>query len=152
MKKILLSIALLATALCSQAQNHHGQTNKDIMDVAVKVNAYFMKKNPDPTLPTFVKRMRPSSLWTRAVYYEGLMALYESDMRRSNKYLFVIGFCCFLGWRGKVGIVSADTIVITVSVVNTGNSVKTDDTDLLIFPLTLSQVAVLQASCRRKLL
>lgn len=77
MKKILLSIALLATALCSQAQNHHGQTNKDIMDVAVKVNAYFMKKNPDPTLPTFVKRMRPSSLWTRAVYYEGLMALYE---------------------------------------------------------------------------
>lgn len=44
MKKILLSIALLATALCSQAQNHHGQTNKDIMDVAVKVNAYFMKR------------------------------------------------------------------------------------------------------------
>ncbi|TGX84232.1 glycoside hydrolase family 88 protein [Palleniella muris] len=77
MKKIFLFIAFAAATLFSQAQNHHGQTNKDIMDVAVKVNAYFMKKNPDPALPTFVKRMRPSSLWTRAVYYEGLMALYE---------------------------------------------------------------------------
>ncbi len=42
-----------------------------------RVNGYFMSKWPDPGIPTFVKnRMRPSNLWTRAVYYEGLMALY----------------------------------------------------------------------------
>ena len=49
----------------------------DPLQVGILVNDYFMKQNPDPTLPTYVKRMRPSSLWTRAVYYEGLMALYE---------------------------------------------------------------------------
>ena len=43
------------------------------------VNDYFMAKYADPTLPTNVNRIRPSSLWTRAVYYEGLMALYEID-------------------------------------------------------------------------
>ena len=47
--------------------------------MAVRVNNYFMTKWPDPTKPTFVRRERSSNLWTRAVYYEGLMALYEID-------------------------------------------------------------------------
>ena len=54
-------------------------TAKDVIDVARKANDYFMAKYSDPTLPTNVKKIRPSSLWTRAVYYEGLMALYEVD-------------------------------------------------------------------------
>ena len=51
----------------------------DVMNTLRKVNDYFMMKYADPTLPTNVNRVRPSSLWTRAVYYEGLMALYEID-------------------------------------------------------------------------
>jgi hypothetical protein len=54
-------------------------TANDVLDVARRVNNYFMAKYSDPTLPTNVKKIRPSSLWTRAVYYEGLMALYEID-------------------------------------------------------------------------
>lgn len=48
----------------------------ETMRTLVKVNDYFMKKWPDPALPTYVNIMRSSNLWTRAVYYEGLIALY----------------------------------------------------------------------------
>lgn len=70
MKKI-LSILLLFTAITAQAQ-----TADAVMQKAEQVNAWFMRQWPDPTKVTFVgKKRRPSSLWTRAVYYEGLMAL-----------------------------------------------------------------------------
>ena len=51
----------------------------EVLETARKANNYFMKKYADPTEPTNVGRIRPSSLWTRAVYYEGLMALYAID-------------------------------------------------------------------------
>lgn len=50
---------------------------QEVLDVIVRVNDYFMGNHPDPTAPTFVKRERPSNLWTRAVYFEGLSALYS---------------------------------------------------------------------------
>lgn len=39
-------------------------------------NQYFMNKWPDPGVDIVTDKVRPSNLWTRAVYYEGLMALY----------------------------------------------------------------------------
>ena len=57
------------------------QDADEVLDVARRVNTYFIKKWPDPTKDTFVGRKRPSSLWTRGVYYEGLMALYSIDAR-----------------------------------------------------------------------
>jgi unsaturated rhamnogalacturonyl hydrolase len=42
-------------------------------------NQYFMNKWPDPGKPIVTNRERPSNIWTRAVYYEGLMALYNID-------------------------------------------------------------------------
>ncbi|MGE5418596.1 MAG: glycoside hydrolase family 88 protein, partial [Chloroflexota bacterium] len=41
------------------------------------VNKYFMMKWPDPGKVIVTDRERPSNIWTRAVYYEGLMALYK---------------------------------------------------------------------------
>ena len=52
---------------------------KEILEVSQRTNNYFMTKYSDPTLNTYVKKVRTSNLWTRAVYYEGLMALYEID-------------------------------------------------------------------------
>ncbi|MCK7553582.1 glycoside hydrolase family 88 protein [Chitinophaga sedimenti] len=46
-------------------------------------NEYFVNKWPDPGKVTFVGKERPSNLWTRAVYYEGLMALYNVDKKKS---------------------------------------------------------------------
>ncbi len=39
-------------------------------------NAYFMQKWPDTGKSIITNRERPSNIWTRAVYYEGLMAFY----------------------------------------------------------------------------
>ena len=74
MKKILFSLSM--AACCSWLS---AQEPQQVLNVAQRVNNYFMQKYADPTQPTFVKKVRPSSLWTRAVYYEGLMALYDID-------------------------------------------------------------------------
>ena len=55
------------------------QNEVDVLEAARRVNCYFVGKWPDPTKDTFVRRKRPSNLWTRGVYYEGLMALYSID-------------------------------------------------------------------------
>ena len=48
---------------------------KEILKVTLQVNDYFMKKYADYRTPSFVKKVvRPSNIWTRSVYYEGLMA------------------------------------------------------------------------------
>ena len=73
-KTILLFALTFASSAFAQSE-----TAGDVMKTLRKVNDYFMMKYADPTLPTNVNRVRPSSLWTRAVYYEGLMALYEID-------------------------------------------------------------------------
>ena len=52
---------------------------RKILEVAHRTNNYFMTKYSDPTIDTYVKKKRTSNLWTRSVYYEGLMALYEID-------------------------------------------------------------------------
>ncbi len=46
-------------------------------------NAYFMNKWPDAGKTVTTNKERPSNLWTRAVYYEGLMALYSVDKDQS---------------------------------------------------------------------
>lgn len=63
-------------AVSAQAQ----PTANEVRDVARKVNDYFMKKYSTPEADTHVGgKTRPSSLWTRGVYYEGLTALYDID-------------------------------------------------------------------------
>ena len=69
---ISLTVLLLLFAGQCLSEEH---TPGAVLDVAKKANCYFMHKHPDPSKPTFVGKMRPSNLWTRAVYYEGLMAL-----------------------------------------------------------------------------
>lgn len=53
------------------------ESKKEIMEKMVLANAYFMKKWPDPGVPIVTDKTRASHIWTRAVYYEGLMALYH---------------------------------------------------------------------------
>ena len=72
MKQLILSLIAVFLATTVNAQ-------EEILQTARKTNDYFMMKYSDPTLPTNVKKIRPSSLWTRAVYYEGLMALNAID-------------------------------------------------------------------------
>jgi len=45
-------------------------------------NQYFMNKWPDAGKSIITNKERPSNIWTRAVYYEGLMALYSIDPKK----------------------------------------------------------------------
>ncbi len=45
-------------------------------------NDYFMKEWPDPGKEIVTNRARPSNIWTRGTYYEGLIALYEIDPQK----------------------------------------------------------------------
>ena len=76
--KRLISIAICALCFAGQTMAQNTK-QKEILDVVQRTNDYFMKKYSDPTLDTYVNKARTSNLWTRAVYYEGLMALYEID-------------------------------------------------------------------------
>jgi len=53
-----------------------------ILDKMTLANRYFMDKWPDTGKPIVTNKSRPSNLWTRAAYYEGLMALYKIDPQK----------------------------------------------------------------------
>lgn len=55
---------------------------KEVLDVSRRANQYFMNKWPDAGKEVVGKKVWPSNLWTRAVYYEGLMALYKIDPKK----------------------------------------------------------------------
>ena len=56
----------------------------DVLQHLRRANAYFVEKWPDPGKTIVTNRERPANIWTRAVYYEGLMALYAID--RDKRY------------------------------------------------------------------
>lgn len=70
---LLISFLFFADAL--QAQKIPSKSS--VLTVMKAANAYFMKKWPDPGATITTNITRPSNIWTRAVYYEGLMGLYR---------------------------------------------------------------------------
>jgi len=59
------------------------------LEAMARCNAYFMEKWPDVGKRLVTDRDRASNIWTRAVYYEGLMALYGIDHRPEyNDYAY----------------------------------------------------------------
>jgi rhamnogalacturonyl hydrolase YesR len=110
-----LSVALLSSALCGTATAKSRSANQEalptrqaILKTTESVNQWFMQKYADPTEPTNVRgKVRPSSLWTRAVYYEGLMALY-SISPRDEYYDYTYRWCDFHKWQPRHGDVTRD--------------------------------------------
>jgi unsaturated rhamnogalacturonyl hydrolase len=50
-----------------------------ILSAMRRANDYFMAKWPDPGVDIVTDKRRSSHIWTRSVYYEGLMALHRVD-------------------------------------------------------------------------
>ena len=73
---------LLFVFTVSQLNAQKLPSKKKILSPAILVNQYFMNKWPDPGKSIITNRERPSNIWTRAVYYEGLMALYTIDKKQ----------------------------------------------------------------------
>ncbi len=74
-----------------------------------KANAYFMQKWPDVGKPIFTNIERPSNIWTRAVYYEGLMELYRIDPEKEYyNYAMHWGEAHKWNLRGGIKVRNAD--------------------------------------------
>ena len=94
---------MMAMSLSMTAQT----TAQEVLQVTQLANDYFMKKYADPTVPTNVGRIRPSSLWTRAVYYEGLMALQRVDPQQ--RYVdYAKTWADFHQWTPRNGVKTCD--------------------------------------------
>lgn len=102
MKRIVLYILLLLALPVSALKR------TEVLETATRVNDWFMAKWPDPTANTYVGgKMRPSSLWTRGVYYEGLMALYGMDPQQ-RYYEYTLTWCNYHQWTPRNGVTTRD--------------------------------------------
>ncbi len=103
MKKLILLSFLLCACVGMSAQ-----TKDEVMQKAVMVNDWFMRQWPDPKKDTFVRnKVRPSSLWTRAVYYEGLMALHA--VQPEQRYMdYTLEWCEHHKWTPRNGVKTHD--------------------------------------------
>ncbi|WP_375443984.1 glycoside hydrolase family 88 protein [uncultured Fibrella sp.] len=76
---------------------------KEILAKMTLANDYFMAKWPDTGKEIVTNKTRPSHIWTRAVYYEGLMALYETD-KQKRYYDYAVDWGMKHNWGMRSGI------------------------------------------------
>jgi unsaturated rhamnogalacturonyl hydrolase len=79
MKKHLLLLLIVLGTFPGFAQRRM----TSIVHTLTLTNRYFMQKWPDTGKDIVLNKTWPSNIWTRAVYYEGLMALYSIDPQKS---------------------------------------------------------------------
>ena len=106
MKKTFMTLPALFMLMALSLQAYA----QEPIELAKRANDYFMAKWSDPSVPTNAKKLRPSNLWTRGVYYEGLMALHS--IAPEDRYMqYVDKWGEFHKWgpySGKLTTVDAD--------------------------------------------
>ena len=79
MKKLRAGLLLLSSAAVSFGAAAELPKAEAVLARMRLANAHFMAAWPDPGKSIVTNRERPSNIWTRAVYYEGLMQLHALD-------------------------------------------------------------------------
>jgi rhamnogalacturonyl hydrolase YesR len=74
----------------------------DVLAGLKMANNFFMGQYPDPGKPIVTDRARPSNIWTRGTYYEGLMALYSIDPQQ-HYYDYAVEWAQFHNWSIRGG-------------------------------------------------
>jgi rhamnogalacturonyl hydrolase YesR len=97
-----LIILLMAFGSFFQVQAQQLPERGDILRTMTKVNGYFMDKYADSTQPSYVGIARPSNIWTRSVYYEGLMALHQI-YPKEEYYRYAYDWADFHKWGLRNG-------------------------------------------------
>jgi unsaturated rhamnogalacturonyl hydrolase len=82
MNRVLLVILITAFSLGAVSAQKLPKKKNTLATLRL-ANKYFMEKWPDAGKTIFTNIERPSNIWTRAVYYEGLMALYAIDKKKA---------------------------------------------------------------------
>ena len=80
-KTCILQVAMIGMMLPGLAQSL--PSKKETLKKLRLANQYFMQTWPDAGKEIVTNQARPSNIWTRAVYYEGLMALYSIDKKKA---------------------------------------------------------------------
>jgi unsaturated rhamnogalacturonyl hydrolase len=81
----------------------------DVLQVMDKTNTYFMNLWPDAGANIPKPIVRPSNIWTRAVYYEGVMAMYAiNPQKKYYDYALEWGVKHKWNLRGGIGTRNAD--------------------------------------------
>lgn len=106
--KIIFAVALTSFISGCASLKKLPQKN-EVLSVLQKTNSYFMNKWPDAGKSIFTNIERPSNIWTRAVYYEGLMALNSIDKNQVYyDYALQWGEKHKWGLRGSINTRNAD--------------------------------------------
>lgn len=79
---------LLIASMCADANAQKLPKKKAVLKQMRLTNQYFMNAWPDPGKSIFTNRERPSNIWTRGVYYEGLMELYRVEPKAKNRKVY----------------------------------------------------------------
>lgn len=74
----------------------------EVLRQMVLANDYFMQKWPDTGKTIITNRERPSNIWTRGVYYEGLMALHQIYPKQEY-YDYAVSWAEFHKWGMRNG-------------------------------------------------
>ena len=82
MKKNYLLLLLLFLGVFTSSFAQKLPKKKQTLAAMTLANDYFMALWTDTGKPIVTNKTRPSNIWTRAVYYEGLMALHKIDAQK----------------------------------------------------------------------
>jgi unsaturated rhamnogalacturonyl hydrolase len=100
----LFILAVLAFSFSANGQKTIAK--KEVLKTMVLTNQYFMNKWQDVAKEIFVpskNKTWPSHIWTRAVYYEGLMALYGID-KNKQYYDYAVDWAAKHNWSVRNGV------------------------------------------------
>jgi unsaturated rhamnogalacturonyl hydrolase len=83
-KIIIIVLIFSILNACTTTKNvSSNDSKKDLLKALTAANDYFMTEWSDVSKPIYSPdKTRPSNIWTRGVYYEGLMALYKVDKQK----------------------------------------------------------------------
>jgi len=96
---------------CSFNQAQQLPSKKDVLATMKLTNSYFVNKWPDPGKEIVIKKVRTSNIWTRAVYYEGLMAMYQINPEKEfYNYALTWGNSHHWGLNGGINTRNADNL------------------------------------------
>jgi rhamnogalacturonyl hydrolase YesR len=105
--KCFIVLTALITVTCQNTLSQALPDKASILKKTVLANDHFMKEYPDPSQPIVTNITRPSNIWTRGVYYEGLMKLYRIDPQQ--KYLqYAVEWGSFHKWQPAYSIKTRD--------------------------------------------
>jgi unsaturated rhamnogalacturonyl hydrolase len=102
MKRLILFSLLITSQRVMIYAQQQLPSKDETLKKMILANDYFMGKWPDVGKTIITERERPSNIWTRGVYYEGLMALHQI-LPKKDYYDYAVAWGEFHDWGMRNG-------------------------------------------------